>query len=572
MRKSISILAIVAALFMVFSCQKESTTVLRATINQYNGNDGKAYLAADDYVNWHVGDTLWVNGHKATVTGSASPFTVEVEDLEENTQTFFAVFPMANSTMSGNSATVTIPAVQTYEADAAGKQILNAPMAAKQVRNANGVTTLMFYNLASLFEISLPGVAEGTKIKNIEVYNIANNFGTDCAAINGTYTVDFTQTPIAIGNATTNGTHVTTLNVNQNHESNRNYYVILPPVENAQFQVVVHYEAAENYQSTSYYDPCIAQVKQADNTNNLPANMIAPITLTSNNTYKPYVSDGTNAYFVAPGNVQCWEVNSTATQYRERFEYRFAEHQWDIVGAANLTSGGDRAFPLDLFPYGQTGDPLATTFPREHRTDMVDFVQNASGIPCAFKIGNNNIEWRIPHMDPAMAVFTKRGGTPGGGNSHNMNFGQDASVATITVNNQSYRGVIVLPDEYPGAHFKVGDGSWDITIGAEQWMLMESLGATFLPCAGQIMETSHGHYEWRGNHSNGMAFYTLKDPFNGNSVNYFIFADANDLAYITPRTGAEHARSYRLIRPAPGVTVRSLTTFNENDPNIHFIE
>lgn len=573
MRKSISILAIVAALFMVFSCQKESTTVLRATINQYNGNDGKAYLADGDYVNWHVGDQLWVNGQLASVTGTTSPFTVEVDGLDYGTtEEFFAVFPKESSYMSTDdySTTVTIPAVQDFVLNGS-TQVLYAPMAAKQVKEGN-VTTLKFYNLASLFEISLPDVAQGTKIKNIEVYNIANNFGTGCAAINGTYTVDFTQTPIAIGNATTNGTHVTTLNVDKDHVRNRKYYVILPPVENAQFQVVVHYEAAGLYQGTIYYDPCIAQVKQAGNTNNLPANMIAPITLTSDNTYKPYVSDGTNAYFVAPGNVQCWEVNSTATQYRDRFEYRFAEHQWDIVGGANLTSGGDRAFPLDLFPYGQTGNPFATTFPRDHRTDMVDFVQNGSGIPCAFEIGNDDIEWRIPHMDPAMAVFTKRGGTPGGGSSHNMNFGQDASVATITVNNQLYRGVIVLPDEYPGAHFKVGDGSWNITIGAEQWMLMESLGATFLPCAGQIMETSHGHYEWRGNHSDGMAFYTLKDPFNGNSVNYFIFADANDLAYITPRTGAEHARSYRLIRPAPGVTVRSLTTFNENDPNIHFIE
>lgn len=560
MRKSISILAIVAALFMVFSCQKESTTVLRATINQYNGNDGKAYLAANDYVNWHVGDQLWVNGQLASVTGTTSPFTIEVVDLDATTETFYAVYPKANSTMSGNSARVTIPAEQTYTTDDQGRQIINAPMAAKQVKAANGVTTLMFYNLASLFEIELPTNAVDATIKSIDVYNVANNFGG--AAINGTADVNFDDNGAVTMSAVSGGTHVTKLEVNATHVANRKYYVVVAPVSDAQFQVVVNYETAS-------HNLGVAQVKQNGTNNILPANMIAPITLTNANSYDPYVSDGEHAYYVAPGNVQCYvdyNLPIDAPEGTPIYRYRFAAHQWEMYGGSNLRSDGtgNLAFPIDLFPWGQTGNPEARTFPTAHRTDMVDFVDNGGHIPCDFEIGDDDLEWRIPHQDPAVKVFTKRGGDPGNGQSVNMAFGQDASVCTIHVGTSSYKGVIVLPDNYPGAHFEVGDGSWQISISAEQWLLMESLGASFLPCAGQIYKEG-GVYKWSGTHSDGMAFYTLKDPFNGNSVHYFIFADSNDPAYITPRTGAEHARSFRLIRPAPGITPESsLPLFTEN--------
>lgn len=558
MRKSISILAIVAALFMVFSCQKESTTVLRATINQYNGNDGKAYLADGDYVNWHVGDQLLVNGHDATVTGSDSPFTVVVEGLEENTQTFYAVYPKANSTMSGNSATVTIPAEQTYTTDGQGRQIINAPMAAKQVKAANGVTTLMFYNLASLFEIELPTNAVGATIKSIDVYNVANNFGG--AAINGNADVNFDDNGAVTMSAVSGGTHVTKLEVNATHVANRKYYVVVAPVSDAQFQVVVNYETAS-------HNLGVAQVKQNGTNNILPANMIAPITLTNANSYDPYFTyktstNLTNYCYVSPGNVQCYRDDNS------ELRYRFASQQWEFYGNDNLEHLGGGlvrlTLPIDLFPYGQTGYPLSTDYYTDYSDEMGEFVDNDGDIPCDFAIGDSDLEWRVPHQLPTEGVLIKNGGSAarGNGTNHrNFTMGRDASIATIKVMNgsidENHVGLVVLPDEYPGTRFGIGNGSSATVIGVEEWMLMESLGAIFLPCAGEIHHDGSSH-SWTGGHSEGMGFYTLKDTFTGNSVHYLIINDQNNTAYTAGRDGHEMARAFRLIRPVPGTTINAL--------------
>lgn len=548
MRKSISILAIVAALFMVFSCQKESTTVLRATINQYNGNNGKAYLAADDYVNWHVGDQLWVNGCEATVTGSASPFTVTVSNLAENTETFFAVFPMANSTMSGNSATVTIPAVQTYEADAAGNQILNAPMAAKQERNASGVTTLMFYNLASLFEISLPDNVAGATIKSISVFNIANDYAG--AAINGTADVTFGDNGISIG--TVNGSRNTKLEVNAVHVAGRKYYVAVAPVSGAQFQVTVNYE-------TQTHNIPVFTAKQANANNVLPANRIAPIALTTS--IDPYFG----GYYISPGNVQCYE---TVVNGQHQYRYRFAAHQWEYYGESNLNADGSLNFPIDLFPYGSTDDPTRRTPPTNATSEMQEFVGNSGSIPCDFEIGIRDEEWRIPHRDLVGAVFARGGGfyNP---EPRTMGFGTMEGFANITDEFGTHFGVVLLPDQFPTGimSFVVENDEDHVNrvenIGLDKWALMESLGAIFIPMAGEIHKQGN-LYSWSGNHSTGMGFYTMKDgQLNGNDAYLLLHHyhnsnnEAGDWAYMADRASGNIARAFRLVRPAYGFSPTS---------------
>lgn len=552
MRKRISVLAIVAALFTVCSCQKETTTVLRATISQFNGNDGKVYLH-DDFVNWHVGDELWVNNCPATITGTESPFTVAVTGLE-SAETYYAVYPKAYSRMqSASSATVTIPAVQKYRTDSAGRQIIDAPMAAKQVRQ-EGVTTLKFYNLCSLLEVNPTAVPDGATIKSISVFNIASNFAG--AAINGNASVDFSQTPISIG--AVNGTRATKLEVNAVHATNRVYYVAVAPVQGAQFQVVVDFE-------TPSHNLGVAQVKQASATNNLPANKIAPVVL--NSSYDPYFG----GYYVSPGNVQCYVDDNG------NYRYRFAEHQWEMYGNSNLTlnesgeviNNGALVFPIDLFPYGRTGDPTARTFASNHHQEMVDFVGNVTNdpsyptIPCDFEIGDPALEWRIPHQAQTMGVLTKNHGTIDASvNAGAFTLGEDATMATITVTDDphghtTHAGLVLLPDDYPGTRFAVGDGDVaTISFGAEEWLLMESLGAIFLPLAGQIQPVSSGSYEWNGNHSTGMVFYTLKDPANGQNCHYLLLNDVSnrDFTYIANRSGGEGARAFRLIRPVPGYT------------------
>lgn len=549
MRKSISILAIVAVLFMVFSCQKESTTTLRATINQYNGNNGKAYLADGDFVNWHVGDELWVNGHEANVTGTASPFTIEVADLAEDPDYFYAVYPKSLSEMSSaTTATVTIPAKQEYRVDDHGNQILDAPMAAKQVRNASGVTTLMFYNLASLFEISLPDNVAGATIKSISVFNIANDYAG--AAINGTAAVTFGDNGISIG--TVNGSRNTKLEVNAVHVAGRKYYVAVAPVSGAQFQVTVNYE-------TQTRNIPVFTAKQANANNVLPANRIAPIALTTS------IDPNFGGYYISPGNVQCYE---TVVNGQHQYRYRFAAHQWEYYGERNLDQNtGELTFPIDLFPYGSTDDPTRRTTPDNVTSGMIDFVDNEKNgihIPCDFEIGIPAEDWRIPHRDIVGAVFARGGGSYNA-NNRQLKFGTMEGFANITDEFGNHFGVVILPDQFPTSimSFVVHNDENHVNrvenIGLEKWALMESLGAIFIPMAGQI--SNHGGYSWAGNHSTGLGFYTMKDgELNGN-VAYLLLHDVNgqtetgDWAYMADR--AEAARAFRLVRPAQGFSPTS---------------
>lgn len=554
MRKSISILAIVAALFMVFSCQKESTTVLRATINQYNGNNGKAYLAADDYVNWHVGDELWVNGCEATVTGSASPFTVTVSHLAENTETFYAVFPKAYSTMDqSNNATVTIPAVQKYIVKD-GHQVINAPMAAKQQKAASGATTLMFYNLASLLEITLPDALNGATINKIVVSNIVNNGN----AINGNATVNFeAANGITIGQLN-NGTRATSLEVNAQYTTGQKFYVAVAPVENAQFEVIVNYETATKNLG-------VFHVKQGSATNTIPVNNIAPIDLHStnfneDNSYDPYFSDSydndghshtPNYYYISPGNVQLY-MNSDG-----HYHYRFAEHQWDIIGGANIVNGALSTTAIDLFPYGRANAP----FEADQLTganEMLEFA--SSGYTCDF-----TSDWITPHLKPTEHVLAKNGGhlNNTNNNGNDVYFGTDASLATISVGTTTHTGLIVLPDKYPGQRFTASRNSHSIvTIGAEQWFQMEAMGAIFLPLTGQLTyDHNNTNPRWTGGtvdagDSHGLlGYYTYKDPAGNNSAHYLIINDGQQhKVYSINRNGEYHSRAFRLIRNVPGYT------------------
>lgn len=545
MRKSISILAIVAALFMVCSCQKESTTLLRATINQYNGNNGKAYLAADDYVNWHVGDELWVNGQPASVTGSVSPFTIDVTGLAEAPDYFYAVYPKSLSEMSSaTTATVTIPAKQEYRVDGNGNQILDAPMAAKQQKAASGATTLMFYNLASLFEISLPDNVAGATIKSISVFNIANDYAGE--AINGTADVTFGDNGISIG--AVDGSRNTKLEVNAVHVAGRKYYVAVAPVENAQFQVTVNYE-------TQTHNIPVFTAKQANANNVLPANRIAPIALTTS------IDPNFGGYYVSPGNVQCYIGDNS------EYHYRFAAHQWEYYGESNLNADGSLNFPIDLFPYGSTDDPTRRTPPTNATSEMQEFVGNSGSIPCDFEIGIPAEEWRIPHRDLVGAVFARGGGFYDA-NNRKIGFGTMEGFANITDEFGTHFGVVLLPDQFPtGIMSFVVNNDEDHhniveEIGLEKWALMESLGAIFIPMAGEI--SSHGGYSWSGNHSTGMGFYTMKDGvMNGNDAYLLLHHyhnsnnEAGDWAYMADRASGNIARAFRLVRPAYGFSPTS---------------
>ena len=177
------------------------------------------------------------------------------------------------------------------------------------------------------------------------------------------------------------------------------------------------------------------------------------------------------------GNLQY--TRSTAT-------WSFAEHQYDIIGAANV-SNDTLADTIDLFGWSSTNGETpfgvsASLNDNDYVGGFVDWGTNT--------IGNYNPDawhWRTLKQDEWNYLFNSR-----------PNAEQLKGVARINLTDdgsQFVNGLILLPDDWTcpkditfksGFHVNVGiDEYADYqTFTIKNWITIESSGAVFLPAAG----------------------------------------------------------------------------------------
>ena len=222
------------------------------------------------------------------------------------------------------------------------------------------------------------------------------------------------------------------------------------------------------------------------------------------------VSDKKKVYF-SQGNLQYQASTKT---------WRFAEHQWDVIGEANKNISSSYSGWIDLFGWGTSGykemDPYMTEITRN--SDIMDEIDldsdltlNIAGTKFDWGFynaisngGKKRKTWRTLTKDEWDYVFNKRITTSG------------IRYAMACVNNVN--GVILLPDDWntntyslkstdtPKADFTTN------TITASQWTTLEAGGAVFLPAAGSwddsygIYNSSSGHY-WSATCYGGLDVY-----------------------------------------------------------------
>ena len=184
------------------------------------------------------------------------------------------------------------------------------------------------------------------------------------------------------------------------------------------------------------------------------------------------VSDSTKVYF-SQGNLQYQASSQT---------WRFAEHQFDIVGFDNKNISEKYNGWIDLFGWGTSGyngkNPYMTS--KEIITDYGDGENDIAGTNYDWGVynkisnGGNQTglwrtltykEWRYLRYDRTDA---------------------DALYGTATVN--GVNGCIFLPDNWTtptGVTFKCGANGYSVnTYTVSDWAKMEANGAVFLPTAG----------------------------------------------------------------------------------------
>ena len=187
------------------------------------------------------------------------------------------------------------------------------------------------------------------------------------------------------------------------------------------------------------------------------------------------VSDSTKVYF-SQGNLQYQASTNT---------WRFAEHQFDIVGFDNENISEKYIGWIDLFGWGTSGyngkNPYMTSTSYSDYGDGSNDIAGTNydwGVYNAISNGGNQVgQWRTLTPSEWNYVISNR---------------TDARYLRGTATINGVNGLILLPDNWTlptGVVFTYGEDGWQNTYSASEWSKMEANGAVFLPAAGYRYRT-----------------------------------------------------------------------------------
>lgn len=219
------------------------------------------------------------------------------------------------------------------------------------------------------------------------------------------------------------------------------------------------------------------------------------------NTFRVNAS-GKLVYF-SPGNLQ---YNGTESTYK----WRFAQHQYDFVGAWDTSTW------VDLFGWGTwTGD---TPNPTKQSTDDKVYSWDANDFTKESLLADasqRSYDWWTLSASEWVYVL----------NYHTY------GMATI---NTDITGIILLPGAWTGSAINTSHNSWsNNTYTSAEWGQMEAAGAVFLPAAGE---------------RNGTTVYSTH--FNYYTRNHYNVLYANNKIVSIVSSECYQGRSVRLVRNA----------------------
>ena len=453
----LSLLAL-SSLFTVTSCQKETVgngTQFRATMEGCTSKDGKTALNGTA-LNWVAGDEIAVYGTAGRGIYTATPQTPATVALFDNVSgetgnaPFRAYYP---TTLTTDGVHVTLPAVQ----NTADGSLTEFPMYAQSDDN-----TLAFRNLCGALKLHL--TKAGVSVSSIEV--------STNTPINGQYTLRYTGVPVI--DYESNGTNSTVLECEnpQPIANGKDFYIYLPHGNYTEMTFTITASDGTVCTKHSKANVAIYITRSQYTTINLgenDLNFVNPLpegALPGLFTINEY---GDQVRF-SMGNLQYQASTNT---------WRFAENQYDFVGADNLNISATYSGWIDLFGWGTANNPtLTSTNTADYGTTFVDWGTNAIS-----NGGNTANQWRTLTSAEWQYLF----------NNHQYGTGNINGVG----------GLFILPDDWIqplGCEFSAGfNNTWTCNnYSLTQWSAMEAAGAIFLPSAGYRYSNSilEGGYYW----------------------------------------------------------------------------
>ena len=233
--------------------------------------------------------------------------------------------------------------------------------------------------------------------------------------------------------------------------------------------------------------------------------------------------------YLAPGNLQWSATNggSSATTHAvagggtAAGTWRFAPHQWDVIGNANYNISSSYSGWIDLFGWGTSGyhnsaDQYNTRyFPYSKDTSTVHS-NNGYGYGPSINMTDTNLVGTSARYDWGVynAIYnpkTSSTDAPGTWRTltndewqyllFNRNTPSGKRVAKATVNN--VKGLIIFPDNWNTSTYAISDYSTQANfsanvISSSQWTTLENAGCVFLPAAGYRTNTSISYVDYYG--------------------------------------------------------------------------
>ena len=246
------------------------------------------------------------------------------------------------------------------------------------------------------------------------------------------------------------------------------------------------------------------------------------------------VSDSKQVYF-SQGNLQYQASTST---------WRFAEHQYDIIGAENSNISSSYSGWIDLFGWGTSGWNSGAIAYQPYSTGTSHGYYFPGGSYNNYLIGNYaNADW---------GVYNKiSNGGKQAGLWRTLTYGEwnylisgRAQASRLMgqgrVNNVN--GLILLPDgwETPSSvKFTYDPGIYSTNVySLDEWAVMESYGAVFLPAAGYRHGTNIPDID-------SFGFYWSSSA-HGYYFAYCLHFDSNSVSWTNSNRGC--GRSVRLVQ------------------------
>lgn len=495
------VFAVCVAAFMITGCQKENT-VLRARFSQFAGN-GKISMNNLSPV-WGGNEEVNVNGTNCTVRGSGNSVQLTVPSAAA----YNAVFP---AEFMGESLTqMTLPRVQNYKVDAAGNQLIMSPMGAFCNNNSG---SLVFTPMCSLLAINCTNSFSGTTLVIDSVLVVASaaplrgsasieSLTTDdrYVKMNAAYS-EMRNDRVSLCRFSTDGATPVSLNITLAPGASKVVYAFIPAIT-VENKFTISFFGHNDGESVEH-EYVMSQSNQYAGTiaKGLLANV--PFSMSADNQHDVVAFDegalsgefsvsATKKVRFSKGNLQYQASTDT---------WRFAEHQYDIIGADNTNISATYDGWIDLFGWATSGynDYFPYRYVGESYTYGIDL--NDDDVFDSFS--GTNYDWGVNNR------ISNGGNTPGrwrtltqsewayliGSTPNRSGRWGFASIAYSV--DATAKGVVLFPDELTLPEgFTAGntsDGYACQVYTSTEWEAMQAAGAVFLPVTGWRLGNNYRH-------------------------------------------------------------------------------